>query len=86
MLIKAGADVNATTYNRVEDEHLYGKMPLLTYAVIYSSAEIVQLLVDAGAQDKIIDPESKMSFKKTALMIAQELGKSDVVKVLEQIK
>ena len=38
-----------------------------------------------GAQDKIIGPESEISFKKTALMIAQELGKSDVVKVLERI-
>lgn len=83
MLIEAGADVNEITYNRVEDAQLYGMMPLLTYAAIYSSAEIVQLLVDAGAHDTII-AESNISFKKTAIMIAQELGKSDVVKVLEK--
>ena len=83
-LINAGADVNATTYNRVEDANVYGMMPLLTYAAIYSSVEIVQLLVDAGAKDRILSPTDSITFKKTALAIAQNLGKSDVVQVLEQ--
>lgn len=82
MLIDAGADVNKITYNRVEDKRVYGMMPLLTYAAIYSSAEIVQILIDAGAKD-IQAEDSPISFKKTALTIAQELGKMDIAKILQ---
>lgn len=73
MLIAAGADVNGITYNRVTDTDVYGMMPLLTYATIYSSAEIVQMFIDAGAKDIVLE-ESPIAFKKTALMIAKELG------------
>jgi len=86
MLIAAGADVNQVTYNRVTDKNVRGMMPLLTYAAIYSSAEIVQILVDAGAQDKIISESDECTFKETALTIAKKLRKSAIVKVLEQIK
>lgn len=82
MLVDAGADVNKITYNRVPDEQVYGMMPLLTYAAIYSSTEIVQILIDAGARDRIC--EGDLSFKKSALEIAKELDKADVAKVLEQ--
>lgn len=84
MLIAAGADVNATTYNRVEDEHVYGMMPLLTYAAIHSSPEIVQMFVNAGAQDKVTEPQGTIAFKQSALAIAQELGRADVAKVLNK--
>ncbi len=77
MLISNGANVNKVTYNRVSDEKLYGMMPLLTYATIYSSAEIVRILIDAGAKDTIVP--GPLNFEKTALMIAQELEKSEVV-------
>lgn len=86
MLIKAGADVTANTYNRVTDERVFGIMPLLTYASIYSSAEIVQMFIDAGARDSIpVVQESSVEFTKSALMIAQELGRTDVVNVLTGI-
>jgi len=85
MLIQAGADVNAITYNRIQDKQLYGMMPLFTYAAIYSSAEVVQMFVDAGARDTIYGTDS-IDFQKTALAIAQELAKADVVKVLESRK
>lgn len=83
MLIETGADVNANTYNRIQDKQLYGMMPLLTYAAIYSSAEVVQMFVDAGACDRVVGKDATC-FAKTALAIAQELGKQDVVKVLEK--
>ena len=81
LLISDGANVNAFTYNRVLDKKLYGMMPLLAYATIYSSTEIVQIFIDAGAKDAIIS--GPLSFKKTAQMIAQELEKSDIVFVLK---
>lgn len=81
MLIQAGADVNAITYNRVDKPLLYGMMPLLTYAAIYSSAQVAQMFIDAGARDTIL-PDEGITFKKTALAIAQELGKADIVKIL----
>ena len=84
MLIQAGADANQNTYNRVTDKQVYGFMPLLTYAVIYSSAEIVQILIDAGARDDLMLIGGDMAFKKTALAIAQKLGKTDVIKVLKR--
>lgn len=87
MLIDAGANVNEKTYNRtndtVQDIRVYGFMPLLTYAVIYSSAQVVQLFIDAGAQDKVLDLNDSMCFKKTALEIAQELKRTDIVKILK---
>lgn len=84
MLLNADANVrDATTYNRVEDTQVYGFMPILTYAAIYSSAEVVQLLIDAGARDSILR-ENPITFKKSALEIAQELGKQDVVNVLQR--
>ncbi len=83
MLIQAGADVNAITYNRIQDKQLYGMMPLLTYAAIYSTAEVVQMFVAAGARDTILGKDG-ICFTKTALEIAQELGKTDVVKLLEK--
>lgn len=82
MLIEAGADINEKTYNRINDIRLYGMMPLLTYAVLYSSAEIVQILIKAGAQDIIIDPQDAICFKKSAFAIAQELGKSEIAQIL----
>lgn len=82
-LIKAKANVNAEIYNRVSDENLYGMMPLLTYATIYSSPEVVQLLINAGAKDCIPDQTSPIQFKKSALMIANELGKKDTARILE---
>lgn len=84
MLIDADADVNDITYNRVEDQRFYGMMPLLTYAAIYSSTEIVQMLVDAGARDKILSDDT-ITFKKSAFMIAQELGKMDVAVILKEV-
>lgn len=83
MLIAAGADVNEVTYNRVTDEKVYGMMPLLTYACIYSSAEIVQLLVNAGSIDTIL-PNNGITFNKSALTIAKELEKTDIIHVLEK--
>ena len=82
LLISQGANVNVVTYNRIPNSQLYGMMPLLTYAAIYSSAEIVQIFIDAGAKDTILS-ESSITFKKSALMIAQELEKSDIVFVLK---
>lgn len=84
MLIEAGADVNQLTYNRVTDKRLYGIMPLLTYAAIYSSAEVVQILLEVGATDAVVKNSDSLSFKKTALRIAQELGKTDIINVLNK--
>lgn len=86
MLIDAGANVNAATYNRVVDKRTYGFMPLLTYAAIYSSVEVVQMFIDAGAQDRVLGSKDQLCFEKTALEIAQELGNADIVKVLEKAK
>ena len=83
LLIAAGANVNARTYNRVDNEH-YGMMPLLTYAVIYSSPEVVQLFINAGANKKNVCGDTSMDYKKTALMAAQELGKTEIVKILSK--
>ena len=84
-LIKFGAKVNEVTYNRVSKKQFYGFMPLLTYAAIYSSAEIVQILINAGAKDTVLEG-SDLIFKKTALQIAQELGRTDVVNVLKNLQ
>ncbi len=84
MLIKAGADVNAITYNRI-DNPFYGMMPLLTYATLYSSAQVVQMFIDAGARDTALSEDS-INFKKTALGIAQELEKTDIIKILNNFR
>jgi ankyrin repeat protein len=89
VLIKSGANISAQTYNRTTDIRFYGMMPLLTYAAIYTSAEIVQILIDAGARD--LDTchaadASSLEFKKTALEVAQELGRTETIQILTCIK
>jgi ankyrin repeat protein len=84
LLINAKADVNAITYNRVEDKQFYGMMPLLCYAVIYSSPEVVQLFLDAGADVnlKVGVDETPLANNKTALSLARELRKKQIEKML----
>ena len=72
-LLKAGANPNEPTYNRVSDQSLYGFMPLVCYAVIYSSLEVLELLIKSGA-DPHLKIETGLGSKKTALEYAQQLG------------
>lgn len=82
-LLVAGADVNQCTYNRVSDQNVYGFMPLISYAVIYSSSEVVQLFIEHGADvNQKLDTE--LGSKKTALTYAQELGKAEVAILLKE--
>ncbi len=82
LLISRGADVNGVIYNRVEGS-FYGFMPLLTYAVIYSSPEVVRLMLDAGAEGKKPVEASDMDFKKSALEVARMLARPEIVKMLK---
>lgn len=86
MLIQAGADVTARTYNRVQDKRVYGFMNLLTYAALYSSVEVVKLLINAGAHDCTPQYISPIGFGKSALTIAKELGNTDIVHELEHVQ
>ena len=82
LLIQEGASVNNHTYNRVPNFIRYGMMPLLNYAVIYSSPDIVQLFVDAGANpNKKLKP-SGLENNLTALELAYILEKPEIVQIL----
>jgi len=83
ILIEAGADVNAITYNRVTDERVYGMMPLISYAVIYSTPEIVEMFINSGADVNYKLSKTSIDGNKTALTYAQELGKEEVTDLLE---
>ena len=73
-LIAHGADVNA----RADD----GWTPLM-YASYQGNAKVVEALLDAGA-DKELKATSGYFEGKTALDLAREENKGDVVAVLEQ--
>lgn len=81
-LIRSGADVNASTYNRVPDQNVYGMMPLLSYAVLYSSPEVVEILVNSGADVHFKLNETSLDSNKTPLTFARELDKFEVVDIL----
>jgi len=90
-LIEQGARLNEKTYNRTyndatgkENKIVYGFMPLLTYAVIYSSPEVVQLLVDKGADLNKIGGKDKTDNPHTPLCLAYQLGKKEVVEILKK--
>jgi ankyrin repeat protein len=86
-LLEAGANVNHCTYNRVHDKNLYGMMPLLSYATIYSSPEIVLLFIQYGAdvnQNLGQDRSEPMLSNKTALRYAEELGKKETSSLLKK--
>ena len=73
-LISHGADVNA----REED----GETPLM-YASLQGHAKVVEALLDAGA-DKELKANSGDWKGKTALDVAREWNKGDVVAILER--
>ena len=86
-LLEADANVNHRTYNRVQDKNLYGMMPLLSYATIYSSPEIVLLFIQHGAdvnQNLGQDRSEPMLSNKTALRYAEELGKKETSSLLKK--
>ena len=69
LLIRAGANVNAA-------ETRYGFTPLAS-AAQYGHAETVELLLDAGA-----DPTVRVKNGMTAMRLARDHGRTDVVKIL----
>ena len=73
-LISHGADVNA----REE----YGRTPLM-FASRWGYPKVVEALLDAGA-DKELKATSGWAKGKTALEIARDNNKGDVVAVLER--
>lgn len=83
-LIAKGANVNVDTYNRVNDETLYGFMSLLHYAVITCSSEVIQLLLDAGADADVnyIPQTGSIKNPRTPLQTAKILGRQDIVELL----
>lgn len=84
MLVDAGAVVNSKTYNRVDDKRIYGMMPMISYAVIYSTPEVVELLITLGADPHLMFDSCSIDSKKTPLEHARELGKDDMIKLLEK--
>ena len=80
LLIQEGANVNEFMYNRTAN--LGGMMPLLSYAVKYSSPTMVKLLIDAGADvNKRLKP-GELTSSLTALELAHILERSDIVQML----
>ena len=73
-LISHGADVNAREVD--------GKTPLIR-ASNYGNAKVVEALLDAGA-DKELKATSGGLEGKTALGIARDENKGDVVAILER--
>ncbi len=83
-LIESGVDVNEQTYNRVHNKLTYGFMSLLSYAVIYSSSEIVQFLVNAGAQINKVFFDSSIDCPHSPLFLAHKLEKKEIIDILKQ--
>lgn len=80
-LLDKGANPNAHVYNRVPDENRYGFMSLLHYAVIYASPEIVQYMIDLGADVNYSLEGEDLAIKRKPLETARLLGK----KVIEDM-
>ncbi len=83
-LIKAGANVNTRCdYNNYDKVFTYnsrhgGETPLMV-AARGGSAEIVQMLIDAGAD---VNAQNEKNNNQTALILATREGHAEVVKVL----
>lgn len=82
-LLAAGANANQCTYNRVKEQSIYGFMPLISYAVIYSSPKVVQLFIEHGA-DVNQKLDKGLGSNKTALRYAEELGKKESAPLLKK--
>ncbi len=77
LLIQKNANVNVDTYKCGRGETYCGYMPLLNYAVIYSSPEVVQLLIDAKANPNEKPKELLgLGNRFTALELARTLKES----------
>ena len=86
LLIDHGADVNGTTYHRVHNKKLFGMMPLLSYAVIHSSKDVIKLLVSSGANPFKKLPEDSLSNPYSSYEIAVILNKKEVIEYFKEIK
>ena len=73
-LISHGADVNAREVD--------GETPLMV-ASYFGNAKVVEALLDAGA-DKELKATSGWAEGKTALVIARDMNKGDVVAILRK--
>lgn len=82
-LLDSGAQINGVDTKDTKAHH-YGFMPIFSYAVAYSSPEVVQLLIDCGAD---VNPDLKKYKGYNAhspLCLAYQLDKPEVVEILKK--
>lgn len=73
LLVQNGADLNVTAkYN----------LSALMLAVINNHTEIVRILVQAGADREILGTGAPGFYKKSALQLAEDAGRSEIAAIL----
>jgi ankyrin repeat protein len=83
LLLDSGAQVRGVDTKDTKAHH-YGFMPLFSYAVAYSSPEVVQLLIDYGVDVNPALEKYKGYNAHLPLCLAYQLEKPEVVEILKK--
>jgi ankyrin repeat protein len=78
LLLKAGADPNGTSSVNVEDVGMLADAPALTHAILANNLEVVQLLIDHGADLALAESGAGL----TPLHVAASLDRARVIEIL----